>query len=61
MSDYEDQDDELLALKSIYDEEMITVSQADNSDVRQGSMSVEVDIPQPFRCAVKHREGVAKY
>lgn len=61
MSDYEDQDDELLALTSIYDKEMITVSQAENSNVRQGSVSVEVEIPQPFRCAVEHREGVAKY
>lgn len=59
MSNYEDQEDELLALKSIYDEEMITVSRV--SDVRQGSIFVEVEIPRPFSIAVKNRAGVVKY
>lgn len=58
MSNHEDQEDELLALTSMYGEEMITVSQV--SDVRQGSVRVEVEIPQPFSIAGKHREGVVK-
>jgi len=55
MSNYEDQEDELLALTSIYDEEMINVSRV--SDVCQGSICVKVDVPQPFSIAVKDREG----
>ena len=62
ISDQESQEDELLALASIYDDESFLVtSPGDEGDMAGGQFSAQLELPQPFHVLFSSPQKGRKY